>query len=263
MLTLHFTAGDLLDVTAQGLGTLYMGVEDSAGKTAVFPYPDPNAVRQEEWIEWHIPLADLSAAGVNTRAVKKMVIGVGDRSAPTPDGGGRLFIDAIRLTKPLPPAVENSSFELPGTEKQSGFDNVPGWSTDTLCEDSGVETGYTPTDGEWTTYLMGGDPSVWQLTDRTIVQGDVYELKVDARITWQATTLQMSLYYVDRGVRVPVATSEVALADAMQEYTLAFSADDVPASIGRKIGIEFANVTAEGGNWLGLDNVRLELASGQ
>ena len=110
---------------------------------------------------------------------------------------------------------------------------------------------------------MGGDPSVWQLTDRTIVADDVYELKVDSRITWQATTLQMSLYYVDRGVRMPVATSEVALTDAMQEYTLAFTADDVPASIGRKIGIEFANVTAEGGNWLGLDNVRLELASGQ
>ena len=37
--------------------------------------------------------------------------------------------------------VENHSFELPGTEKQTNFENVPGWSTDTPATDSGVETG--------------------------------------------------------------------------------------------------------------------------
>ena len=25
-------------------------------------------------------------------------------------------------------AIENFSFELPGTDKQKGFDNVPGWN---------------------------------------------------------------------------------------------------------------------------------------
>ena len=259
-LTLHVTAGPLMDPTLQGVDDLYMVVQDSSGRMAVMTYPDPNAVRQTEWLQWNIPLDVLTAAGVNTTAITKMIIGVGDRDNPMPDGAGRIYVDAIRLTKPEPPAIENASFELPGTEKQSGFDNVPGWSTDGPCADSGVETGFTPTDGEWTAYLMGGDPSVWQLTERTINQGDVYELKVDARITWAAETLAMSLYYEANGVRVPAATSEVALADDMQEYTLTFAADDVPASIGRKIGMEFVN---PGANWIGLDNVRLDLVTGQ
>ena len=50
---------------------------------------------------------------------------------------------------------------------------------------------------------MSGDPSAWQLTDHTIAEGDVLELKVDARITWAATNVQMTLYYDDNGTRVP------------------------------------------------------------
>jgi len=33
-------------------------------------------------------------------AVKKMYIGVGNRTAPTPDGAGMILLDDIRLTKP-------------------------------------------------------------------------------------------------------------------------------------------------------------------
>jgi hypothetical protein len=97
-LTLYYTAGPLVDVTVQGLAPLYVGVQDSAGRTAVFVNADPEAVRQIEWQRWDIPLADLSAAGVNTRSIKKMFLGVGDRSRPQPDGAGRVYIDAIRLT---------------------------------------------------------------------------------------------------------------------------------------------------------------------
>jgi len=81
-------------------------------------------------------------------------------------------------------------------------------------------------------------------------------LKVDARITWVATTMQMTLYYDDNGTRVPAATGDVALTDDMQEYTLSFSAGDVPESVDHKIGIEFTNVSS-GDSWIGLDNVRL------
>ena len=35
-------------------------------------------------------------------AVKKMVIGVGDRKNPKPGGTGRIYIDDIRLTKRMP-----------------------------------------------------------------------------------------------------------------------------------------------------------------
>jgi len=108
---------------------------------------------------------------------------------------------------------------------------------------------------------MSGDPSVWQLTGRTIAEGDIFELKADARITWAATTLRMSLYYDDNGTRAPLVSSEAALTDAMQEYALSFSAKDAPESAGHKIGIEFSNASS-GETWIGLDNVRLE-ASGE
>jgi hypothetical protein len=123
-----------------------------------------------------------------------------------------------------------------------------------------VETGFEATDGEWTAFLMSGDPSVWQLTDHVISDGDVLELKMDARITWAATAMQMTLYYDDNGTRIPAATDEVALTDDMQEYTLTLSAADVPESVDKKIGIEFSN-SSSGDTWIGLDNIRLEVSS--
>ncbi len=163
-------------------------------------------------------------------------------------------IDAVLLPEPL---VENASFELPGTEKQKGFDAVPGWATDANVVDSGVEMGFTPTDGEWTAYLMGGDPSVWQMTSMTLEEGDLVTLKVDARITWAATTLRMTLYYDADGERIPAVTADVALTEEMAEYALELNAYEVPEMIGKTIGIEFENVSGAN-TWIGLDNVRLE-----
>jgi len=77
---------------------LYVAVEDSSGKVAVVTNPDTGLVNVLEWTEWKIPLSDL--AGVNLSKVKKMYIGVGDRKNPVQDGGGRIYIDDIRVTKP-------------------------------------------------------------------------------------------------------------------------------------------------------------------
>ena len=232
--------------------------------SAVVTHDNPNAALVEEWNEWIINLQAFADQGVNLANVNTIALGLGNKQNPQPGGSGTMYFDDIRLYQPPPPpepvTVENFSFELPGTEKQLGFDNVPGWNTDGPCADSGVETGYTPTDGDWTAYLMSGDPSVWQLTDRTIAEGDVLEMKVDARITWAATTLQMTLYYDDNGTRVPVTTNEVTLTDDMQEYTLSFAANDVPESVGHQLGIEFTNVSS-GDSWIGLDNVRLEAST--
>lgn len=163
-------------------------------------------------------------------------------------------IDAVLLPVPV---IVNPSFELPGTDKQLGFDEVPGWSTDADVVDSGVEMGWGATDGEWTAYLMSGDPAVWQMTPVILGEGDLFTLKVDARITWAATTLRMTLYYLDDGVRVPAATADVALTDDMQEYALALNAYEAPDAVGKTIGIEFQNAS-EGDSWIGLDKVRLE-----
>ena len=233
--------------------------------TAIY-HENPDAALINAWTQWTIPLQSFAEKGVDLTNIDIIAIGFGIKENLREGGTGTVFFDDIRLYRPEPPkepepvTIENFSFEMPGTEKQTGFENVPGWNTDETPVDSGVETGFTPTDGDWTAYIMSGDPSVWQLTDYTITEGSVFEMKVDARITWAATTLQMTLYYDDNGTRVPAATTEVTLTDEMQEYILSFSANDVPESVGKQIGIEFTNIST-GDSWIGLDNVRLEAAN--
>jgi len=75
--------------------SLYVAVQDSAGKVAVVTNPDAQAVLSSTWTEWKIPTS--SFTGVNLGSVKKMFIGVGDRTAPKAGGHGKLFIDDIRV----------------------------------------------------------------------------------------------------------------------------------------------------------------------
>ncbi len=183
--------------------------------------------------------------------------------------GGSFLEGEIIPPLPVKIPVENASFELPGTDKQNNWDggtndkgtfvDVPSWSSDTMATDSGVETGWNASDGEWSGFLRGSDPSVWQLTSYVIGADDVIELKVDAKNNWQATTFLLSLYYDEAGVRVPVASVEVTLTDDMQEFSLVFSAADVPESVGKQLGIELNNVTPDVDSWAGSDNVRLLL----
>jgi hypothetical protein len=151
---------------------------------------------------------------------------------------------------------------LPGTSKQTNWENVPGWHSDQPASDSGVETGWYPTDGDWTGFIMDSDPTVWNLTNYTIAAGDEFTLKVDAQNNFGADTFRASLYYDDPCGRVEVATQDYPISaageGAKEEMTLSFSALDVPASVGHKIGIEFDNATS-GGSWLGMDNVRLDV----
>jgi hypothetical protein len=81
---------------------LCVAIEDRTGRVAVVAHPDPNAVLTTQWQKWQIPLADLRATGLDVAAVKKMVIGVGDRNHPQPGGTGKIYIDDIRLTKRMP-----------------------------------------------------------------------------------------------------------------------------------------------------------------
>jgi hypothetical protein len=78
--------------------SLYVALEDSAGKMAAVTNPNPAAVLTTTWTEWKTPLS--SFTGVNLAKVKKLYIGVGDRKNPTADGTGRLYLDDIRVDKP-------------------------------------------------------------------------------------------------------------------------------------------------------------------
>jgi hypothetical protein len=87
--------GDDPDRT-NGAGSVYVAVEDSAGKVAVAS--DPTLANAGVWTEWNIPLSSLT--GVNLAKVKVLYVGVGDRKNPVAGAAGRLYIDDIRLTKP-------------------------------------------------------------------------------------------------------------------------------------------------------------------
>ncbi|MCU0918473.1 MAG: discoidin domain-containing protein [Planctomycetes bacterium] len=78
---------------------LYVVVEDSAGKVKAVMHPDPAAVQTIDWQKWMIPLSDLT--GVNLASVKKLTIGVGDKSKPTAGGKGVIYVDDIGVGHPL------------------------------------------------------------------------------------------------------------------------------------------------------------------
>jgi hypothetical protein len=73
----------------------YVALQDSTGKIAVVK--DATVVNATTWTEVKMPLS--SFTGVNATKVKKMFIGVGNRTAPVADGTGMLFIDDIRVIK--------------------------------------------------------------------------------------------------------------------------------------------------------------------
>jgi hypothetical protein len=84
--------------TGNGPETFYVAVEDSVGKTQVVSNPDPVAIAAGVWQQWDIPLSQFSSAGVNLGSVKKLVVGVGNRTSPKPGSTGKVYVDDIRLT---------------------------------------------------------------------------------------------------------------------------------------------------------------------
>jgi len=96
------------DHPANDRDDFYLVVEDSLGRSKVMVHPDPDAVLTPDWTEWKIPLSEISDTGVNLAAVKKMYIGVGNRTVPSKDGAGVLYVDDIRVgTEPARREVVN------------------------------------------------------------------------------------------------------------------------------------------------------------
>jgi len=89
------------DMPSNDPAPLYLTVEDKAGKKKTVVHANAAATALSAWTEWRIPLTDVSAAGVNLAAVKKITIGVGDRANPKAGGAGMLFIDDIGSGHPV------------------------------------------------------------------------------------------------------------------------------------------------------------------
>jgi len=79
---------------------LYVGVQDSAATTTVVNHDNSDATMLNTWQEWNIDLREFSDAGVNLKNIKKMYIGVGDRTGQQPGGSGMLYFDDARLYRP-------------------------------------------------------------------------------------------------------------------------------------------------------------------
>ena len=74
-----------------------MALQDNAGKLKAVSNPDPTVISTGDWQQWRIPLSQFTSGGVNLGSIKRMIIGVGDRTSPKAGGAGQLYIDDIRL----------------------------------------------------------------------------------------------------------------------------------------------------------------------
>jgi hypothetical protein len=77
--------------------SFYVALGDATNKIAVVAYPDMAPMTKAQWTEWKVPLSDF--AGVNLARIKKLYLGVGQRTGATAGGTGILFVDDIRLIR--------------------------------------------------------------------------------------------------------------------------------------------------------------------
>ncbi|HOC63718.1 MAG TPA: discoidin domain-containing protein [Sedimentisphaerales bacterium] len=81
--------------------SMYVTIEDSAGKSATVVNADAAITVRPSWQEWAIPFSDL--AGVNLSRVTKMVVGVGSKASPKAGGAGTVYVDDIGFGSPIAP----------------------------------------------------------------------------------------------------------------------------------------------------------------
>jgi hypothetical protein len=155
-LTLYFRG-----TSANKVDRLYVSITDKSGKVGTAVCPTSSRVAMPAWTRWEIPLSDFTAAGVNLAAVKKMVIGLGDRAGAKAGGVGVLYLDDIyvggpgaALTEVVLFAEDFEGLKLgPNKDEALKGDHVwtkeapPGW----VHDDKGVPGAGTANDGvtEW------------------------------------------------------------------------------------------------------------------
>ncbi|MDH4240452.1 MAG: LamG domain-containing protein, partial [Phycisphaerae bacterium] len=76
---------------------LYVALSDGVN-TSVVEHNDVNAATLTTWQEWNIALTEFTT--VNPDGIKKVYIGLGDRSAPVQGGSGAIYVDDIRACPP-------------------------------------------------------------------------------------------------------------------------------------------------------------------
>ena len=74
----------------------YVTIEDGSGRQATVLCSNPSALTTGAWTAWDIALSDLRAMGVRIDSIRKMIIGIGDKSKPASGATGLVYIDDIR-----------------------------------------------------------------------------------------------------------------------------------------------------------------------
>jgi hypothetical protein len=95
-------AWTVIDIASTVTGTnavepLYVALEDNTAKVKVITNDNSLASVEPSWQEWNIALTQFSSAGLNLKAIKKMYIGLGNRTTPKAGGTGTIFVDDIRV----------------------------------------------------------------------------------------------------------------------------------------------------------------------
>ncbi|MFB0555656.1 MAG: hypothetical protein ACETWQ_20310, partial [Phycisphaerae bacterium] len=83
---------------ANAAETLYVALNGSA----VVSHDNPNAAQIGEWTRWNIDLQAFADQGVNLANVNTIAIGLGNKKNPAAGGSGTMYIDDIRLYRPVP-----------------------------------------------------------------------------------------------------------------------------------------------------------------
>jgi hypothetical protein len=81
---------------------VYVALADSSGALGVVAHEDPGATQISTWTEWLIDLTEFSDQGVNLADIKKMMLGVGNPTAPVAGGSGKMYFDDIAVGNPVP-----------------------------------------------------------------------------------------------------------------------------------------------------------------
>ena len=93
-----------IGILANAAEPLYVSLSNANAAPVVVAHDDPDAATMTEWTEWVIDLQAFADQGVNLADVDKIAIGLGATGDPAASGGhGTLFIDDIRLIRPIAP----------------------------------------------------------------------------------------------------------------------------------------------------------------
>ena len=166
----------------------------------------------------------------------------------------------------IPIPLVNSGFE--DGPPPSPTDPIPGWPDVGTTNSAGVEFGSAHS-GDYSASLLSGtatsERGIYQMTDYTIQEDDVFTLRFWSTITWENGEITAVLFYGNGNADNPAyeigSETNVPPGDwwsgTWTEFELTVTA--TPESVGQKLGVQFLNTGTPDGSWVALDDVTLSV----